>query len=378
MLSTRLSKFIIVLRNDMKWFHHECAARHDPKLQMLGASHGAEGIGIYWGLLEEIGQHSDTFHLKIIGISPDIDKNFSNKMSDPKFLSGVPQSIPRLPLKILSKNLFTSPKKLINVIELCVEIGLFDANKWSNYNLLYSPSFEHRADDYTRRVRRINSIHTDEGKNKVCTHSEYNSNNQCISSEETTDTVRTKFDKVLIETETDKKNRIRTEKNMQVTNSSHVDNSAVSSNSFEIDSSEEKSSKINSLYLIEPNDEVFEKYILRFHSIIQKWNKDNPAHTLEWQPSITELKKLFYAGEYKHKLSMCFHAYKLLGEKINYPELVIRALRLMLETNTKAKIENPFGWMWSCLHGNGKGTKPWVQFMTAEEEHVVSDNYRQS
>ena len=40
----------------MKWFHQECAAKHDPKLQTLGASHGAEGLGIFWGLLEEIGQ----------------------------------------------------------------------------------------------------------------------------------------------------------------------------------------------------------------------------------------------------------------------------------------------------------------------------------
>ena len=52
----------------MKWFHHECAARYDSKLQILGSEHGAEGIGIYWGLLEEIGQHSDTFHLKVIGV----------------------------------------------------------------------------------------------------------------------------------------------------------------------------------------------------------------------------------------------------------------------------------------------------------------------
>ena len=61
----------------MKWFHHECAARYDSKLQILGSLYGAEGIGIYWGLLEEIGQHSDTFHLKVIGFDEKIDKTFS-------------------------------------------------------------------------------------------------------------------------------------------------------------------------------------------------------------------------------------------------------------------------------------------------------------
>ncbi len=58
----------------MKWFHHECAARYDSKLQILGSHYGAEGIGIYWGLLEEIGQHSDTFHLKVIGVNEEIDQ----------------------------------------------------------------------------------------------------------------------------------------------------------------------------------------------------------------------------------------------------------------------------------------------------------------
>ena len=66
----------------MKWFHHECAARYDSKLQILGSHFGAEGIGIYWGLLEEIGQHSDTFHLKVIGVNEEIDKTFSKYLAE--------------------------------------------------------------------------------------------------------------------------------------------------------------------------------------------------------------------------------------------------------------------------------------------------------
>ena len=60
----------------MKWFHHECAARYDPKLQILGSQYGSEGIGIYWGLLEEIGQHSDTFNLKVTGVNEEIDQKY--------------------------------------------------------------------------------------------------------------------------------------------------------------------------------------------------------------------------------------------------------------------------------------------------------------
>ena len=68
----------------MKWFHHECAARYDSKLQILGSHYGAEGIGIYWGLLEEIGQHSDTFHLKVVGVNEEIDQTFSKLLQNSK------------------------------------------------------------------------------------------------------------------------------------------------------------------------------------------------------------------------------------------------------------------------------------------------------
>jgi len=168
---------------------------------------------------------------------------------------------------------------------------------------------------------------------------------------------------VRLETDTEtegeeKKNRNRTEEKMSLKNTPSVDKS-------------KSSGSQNEIYLIEPNDEVFDEYSLRLHSIIQKWNKDNPSRAIDWHPAPGELKKLFYAGEYEYKLSMCFYAYKLLGEKINYPELVIRALRLMLATTAKAEIDNPFGWMWTCLHGNGNGAKPWVQLLSAEEENAI-------
>jgi hypothetical protein len=89
----------------MKWFHHECAARHQPKLQILGSTHGAEGLGIFWGLLEEIGQHSDTFHLKVMQISEESDQTFLNLLqTSERSADNFPATyfdlteIPRLPL----------------------------------------------------------------------------------------------------------------------------------------------------------------------------------------------------------------------------------------------------------------------------------------
>ena len=365
----------------MKWFHHECAARHDPKLQVLGSTHGAEGIGIYWGLLEEIGQHSDTFHLKLMGINLEADQNFSDFLRYPQSISEnpfgqcAPITFPRLPVKILSKNLFTSPKKLLAIITHCVEIGLFDARKWLEFNVLYSPSFEQRADDYTRRVRR-NHVLIPTPSGEV---SGLSTNTVRTISEESTDSVRTisevSTDNVRLETDTEaeeKKRRGRTEEKMLFKNTPSVNKSkSVTSvgSSTKDTSVTSPPDTSGSGYLIEPSVEVFDEYSLRFHSIIQTWNRENSARAIDWHPAAGELKKLFYSGEYEYKLSMCFHAYKLLGEKINYPELVLRALRLLLATNVKGKIENPFGWMWTCLHGNGNGTKPWVQLLTVEEEN---------
>ena len=374
----------------MKWFHHECAARHDPKLQMLGASHGADGIGIYWGLLEEIGQHSDTFHLKIMGINREADEQFSDFLRYPQTLpensSGdcnLITGVPRLPVKLLAKNLFASPKKLQSVITFCVEVGLFDARKWLEFNVLYSPSFEKRADDYTRRTKRTTNI--------VRTCSEHTSDNVRTLYEPSTNTLRTihvqsgsersevTTDNVRLETDTEiegeeKKNRNRTEEKMSLKNTPIVDKSKSIRNTSETTPTDTSGSE----YLIEPSDEVFDEYSLRFHSIIQTWNRENSTRAINWHPATAELKKLFYSGEYEYKLSMCFHAYKLLGEKINYPELVLRALRLLLATTTKGKIENPFGWMWTCLHGNGNGTKPWVQLLSTEEENSISPGMRRN
>ena len=99
----------------MKWFHHECAARYDSKLQILGSKHGAEGIGIYWGLLEEIGQHSDTFHLKVIGVDDGIDQKFSEFLQNSKKSQEVLSELPPDPTRIPVVTLENSFKKSFHI-----------------------------------------------------------------------------------------------------------------------------------------------------------------------------------------------------------------------------------------------------------------------
>jgi hypothetical protein len=129
-------------------------------------------------------------------------------------------------------------------------------------------------------------------------------------------------------------------------------------------------------YLVELSEEGFREYCQAFRSLLANWNDERP-NKFEWVPTESELRKLFFGGEQEHKLTMCYHAHKLLGEKIHYPELVLRALKLMLRSSQKTRIINPLGWMWTCLHGNGDGTTPWVQLMTAEEEESLGSFLRQ-
>lgn len=348
----------------MKWFHHECAAKHDPKLQTLGATYGAEGLGIYWGLLEEIGQHSDTFHLKITGISVETDNKFieitdGNASASLLLNSGQVDisRIPRIPLKILARILFTSARKLGQVLNTCVEIGLFDIAKWREYHLLHSPSFEHRADDYTRRQqRKADAVRPDSvpRPDTLRTQSAHSPNIHRIQSA-----------KVPPEQTTDKEAKEDSEQNNN--SEEHVMLAVDAGGKIDLSTTSEQTGDSNGHYLIEPGSVELTEYSGRCLRLIQQWNQGR-RNPFSWVPTESELRKLFCGGDVGHKLAMCYQAFNLQGDKINYPELVLRAVRLMLKASEKKRILNPFGWLWSCLHGNGDGTTPWVQLLTADEE----------
>ncbi len=143
----------------MKWFRHECSALHDPKLYLLAAAHGAEGIGVYWGLLEEIGFHSDTFHLKVAGVSAESDQAYVDALMHGKeplvsihALAG--ENIPIMHVGILAGLVCVPEDRLLKIIERLVELGLLDQSNWLAYGLLHSPDLERLADAYIRRRRR--------------------------------------------------------------------------------------------------------------------------------------------------------------------------------------------------------------------------------
>lgn len=356
----------------MKWFHHECTAKHDPKLQTLGATFGAEGLGIFWGLLEEIGQHSDTFQLRISGISKIADDRFSITLAEDTANSSRIRSMlcitPCFPRNILAKVLFTTPTKLTRTIELAVELGLFDKITWQQFAILYSPSFERRADEYTRRRhRRPETVQRNSGEtsDNVRTLSGQTPNTIRTESEHSPNTVRTKSDKVPLETEEEveveeKKNRSRRERSLLLCS---VSGKTQLSTHHPQDTAE------NSSALIQLTKQEFERYSRSCHDAIRQWNEDHPAR-FDWQPTELELKKLFYGGQRRHKINLCYQAINVQGGEVRYADLILRAIRLMLKASERQRITNPFGWLWTCLHGNGDGTSPWVQLLTASEEAV--------
>lgn len=59
------------MAKDAYYFSHDSNARNDEKILMLRASHGMEGYGIYWALIESMFENEDTRlrHDKVAGLS---------------------------------------------------------------------------------------------------------------------------------------------------------------------------------------------------------------------------------------------------------------------------------------------------------------------
>ncbi len=339
----------------MKWFHHECSARHDPKLQTLGASFGAEGLGIYWALLEEIGGDSDTFHLKVSGISEECDQKFGELLrgsgggAAETFGRSVDAAkIPSLSLRILARNLFVTTRKLQAVITMAVEIGLFDSFMWREYSVLYSPSFEHRADDYTRRLqRRADVVRTFTGP--AAEGSRTSAGGEPVEQRISSDSEPPEPDT--------KQNVCREEVLSECDVPSTDENSTGYPQGHPID------------FLLKPTPEQFEQYVMQVKTMISNWNQEH-REKFDWVINEHEITKLFYGGQSQHKIQLCNAAFQVRRRPITYPDLVFRAISLMLEASTKIRIQNPFGWLWASLHGTGDGAAPWVQLLTAEEERL--------
>lgn len=307
----------------MKWFHHDCAARSDLKLQTLGTRLRAEGLGIYWGLLEELGRGSDCFRLKLSELSAEADAAFRERLDRPKadreHREPEWRCVPVIPLDVLARNLFTTPQKLLSVIRVCTGIGLFDSREWESCHLLYSALLEERADEYTRKIRRSKAVSPD-----------------------------------MLRIES----RGRPEQ-------TEID---IGETAFAVAGTPPTPAQP-----VEPGHMSQEEaacYARKIRQLVEQYNQGR-GNRFCWNPTYAELESLLTGGGRDQRARACLQAMNLLGGDASYGELVLRAVRLMLRASQKRRITNPTGWLMASLRGGGPAGIPWAAYATAEEECQV-------
>lgn len=116
----------------MKWFKHETDAYTSLKVQILVNHFGLEGVGYYWCCLELVGREGKNFKIKA-------EKDWKNHFK--KFLG-------------------IDDEKQNKILSLLADKDFID-KKGLNKGDLFIPKLAERADEYTKRVRRLSEHSTD-------------------------------------------------------------------------------------------------------------------------------------------------------------------------------------------------------------------------
>jgi hypothetical protein len=108
----------------MKWIQHDTSARNDVKIKILKKKFGAEGYGIYFQLLEIIGESIEKDNFEDWGF---VDKHHT--------------------VETLADEVGTTSNKLRSILELCNQLDLFQKFR----GRLYCHQILHRLDTYVSR-----------------------------------------------------------------------------------------------------------------------------------------------------------------------------------------------------------------------------------
>jgi hypothetical protein len=326
----------------MKWFRHDASMIYDPRIRLLGAELKAEGFGVYIGLITYIACHGEDFQVKVVDVQEGPKKKPEDLSTEHakirENLGGHPedfQNVPGVSLRDLSGILFTTRKKLLKTIEVCVTLGLFDPSKWRASMVLWSPMLAADQEQYTKRKERY--------RNHVRTMSGQTSENVALQ-EQRQEQIHTQ-----------EQEQIQEQKDLVVLLKSAL-------NVEKLSTSDSQDA------LVPPvSDDEIKQFRRLVVEDIRKRNRHG-AEKFDWIPSEIEICRLLRGGDPEHKLRLCYQAMNLLGGDSSYPQVVRRAVGMMLDASRRKRITNPFGWLWTCLHGNAGGTTPWVQLATAGEE----------
>ena len=101
------------LEEGIPWFKHSTVQLHNPKIQVLVQMYGMAGPGVYNALLEQIHRQA------------------------PK-----PYALTDSQAKYLSRLMGMYPKKLLEMVESCITIGLYSRISWESGRVLTTPEIE--------------------------------------------------------------------------------------------------------------------------------------------------------------------------------------------------------------------------------------------
>lgn len=146
----------------MKWFKHDTDASNDPKIRKLKKKFGMVGYGVYFNLLELIARKMENDIENFGFLSDDWDD------------------------ESLELEFGLDPNSVRTMFDYFCEIGLFEMKD----GRLYNGKIQERCDDYTARIIRRDDYNEKRGSNKPFKKE---------VSEQSTNTVRTKSDKVRLE-----------------------------------------------------------------------------------------------------------------------------------------------------------------------------------
>lgn len=305
----------------MKWFKHSVHARSEHGTEDILRCYGPAGIGIYWCLLEMLARDTERFRLRIAGVSPEADERFAQARRGP---GREPPANLLYRIDLLATTLNTDAETILAVVSLGVSEGLFDQQLWDSYCVLHSPAFCMQADEYTRRLRRSRQsiAPPDPAAETLPTTSE---------------SLRTIAGNI-VEEETREEER-RKEKQQQTPLS-------------------------GGQQCMESTNDA-ERLLLRCTMLVADWNRKN-RRAFELRLSQKALRRLM-GGDPAWRQRVCYESMNLTHGGTTFPDVLLRAVWLMLEASRHKPIGDQFAWLWSCLHGT-RDSPPWVHRPTAAEE----------
>ena len=298
-----------------------------------------------------------------------------------------PEEIPIYPAEILANNAYTTAKALRVVIATCVEVGLFDEGKWVEYNVLYNPGFAAMADEYTRKFRRSTSAARNSAVHEQgSARSKSGESREVLetppedvrSSPDTVDTtldnVRTSPDFIPPRTEADTEAEEERDKNSRTEQKQNRDAEGEAGPepqaSRKFSTPYPQSSRLDQYISLGIDPDRIPEYTANCKIIVNEWNRTHSNH-FKWEISDSEMKTLILGGEQSLKRWVCYQAMNFTGGTPDYPRLLYRAVRMMLQASEKKRVSSQIRWLWTCLNGSN-GSPPWVHLSTAEDESTVS------